>query len=323
MKRPIILVLSVIMLASTVFICASCGNKIKKVGIFIYGPDPDTKEAYRGLVEGFREEGFIKGKQMSVIFRDCGGDTDKIKKVAAEFAKGDYDLVVPLTTPCLVAAGEHIKYTPVVFTSVYNPVAAGVASSDDDHQKNITGVYSPPPVEKTLELIAKCLPDVKSIGTIYNPTEANSKLAVEKMEKWSNEKSIKLISRTIKPEDDLKTTADSLTNEGIDAMYITGDNTVMGSFDTVSRICVERKCPLFINDPGFTKKGAALACGPDFYSAGEKGGILAARVLKGSPPGKINLEADTNTLIYVNQAAAELQGMTIPGEVLSSADKRI
>lgn len=315
--------LSIIMLTFTVFICASCGEGTKKVGIFQYGPDPDTEEAYNGLIKGLRDEGFINGKQITIDFRDCGGDEDRIESIAADFAKGDYDLVVPLTTPCLVAADKYIKDKPVVFTSVYNPMAAGVADSKDDHPANITGIYSPPPVNKTLELIKECIPEVKSIGTIYNPSEANSRLAVEKMETWSNKESIQLTARTVKPGDNLQTVAEALANEGIDALYITGDNTVMGSFELIAKVCAELRIPLFINDPGFIDKGAALACGPDFHSAGIKGGELAAYVLKGNLPAGIDLEADTKTLLYVNRKTAELQGITIPGEVLSTADKQI
>ena len=36
------------------------------------------------------------------------------------------DLIVPMTTPCLTGACATVKQTPVVFTYVYDPIAAGL-----------------------------------------------------------------------------------------------------------------------------------------------------------------------------------------------------
>ena len=84
------------------------------------------------------------------------------------------DLIVTLTTPCLTAACTVARNTHIAFTYCYDPVAAGAGKSFSEHLPNVTGVGSFPPVEATVNLIQKLVPGVKSVGTVYSSSEANS-----------------------------------------------------------------------------------------------------------------------------------------------------
>ena len=43
-----------------------------------------------------------------------------------------------------------------------------------DHLPNVTGVGSMDPVEESFSILMKLQPGLKAIGTLYNPSEANS-----------------------------------------------------------------------------------------------------------------------------------------------------
>ena len=328
-RSPAAAVAVLLLLTPLALLACSCGQSVKKIGVFQFGPDPDTEAAYQGLVAGLAEQGYTLGENLRIERRDCGGDAATIESTARAFAAAELDAVVPLTTPCLVAAAQYVTEKPVVFTSVYNPMAAGVAESPDEHPPNLTGVYSPPPVEQTIDLIMECLPGVAVIGTVYNPSEANSSAAVKTMEAYCAMKGIHLATLQLKRTEDVRSALEGFLGGrpqaggagNPQALYITGDNTVMGAFDDVVAVTRRDKMPLFINDPGFVEKGAVAGLGPDFAKAGRAGGRLLAEVLDGKDPATMPLQLDSDTLLCVNRAAAAAVDFQVPEAVLARAAK--
>jgi len=322
-------VVVLLLLAPLVLLAGSCGQSTKTIGVFQFGPDPDTESAYQGLVEGLAEQGYTLGENLQIERRDCGGDAATIESTARAFAAAELDAVVPLTTPCLVAAAKYVRDKPVVFTSVYDPMAAGVAASPDEHPPNLTGVYSPPPVRQTIDLIMECLPEVAVIGTVYNPSEANSNAAVEIMKEYCAAKGIHLATLQVTRPKDVKSALEGFLGGrpqaggpgDPQALYVTGDNTVMGVFDDVVAVTRRNEMPLFINDPGFVAQGAVAGLGPDFAKAGRAGGRLLAEVLGGQDPATTPLQLGADTLLYVNRAAAAAVGVQAPQAVLERAAK--
>lgn len=299
----------------------------KAIGVFEYGPDPSTKAAYDGLIRGLAAQGYVQGENLRVDFRDCGGSEARIEAAARDFAAADLDAVVPLTTPCLVAAARYVTDTPVVFTSVYDPMAAGVAASPNEHPANLTGVYTPPPVSRTLDLIRECVPGVRVIGTAYNPKEANSSSAVRRMQRYCDALGLRLVRLRVRRTADVQAALEGFLGGRPQAagpgdpqvLYVTGDNTVMGAFADVAAVCRADRVPLFINDTAFVERGAVAGVGPDFASAGRAGGRLLAQVLDGRDTATTPLQLDRATLLYVNETAADAVDMRLPQAAIDSA----
>jgi len=327
--RVVTTVVALLVLVPLALLAGSCGQTVKKIGVFQFGPDPDTESAYRGLVAGLEERGYTLGENLQIERHDCGGDAATVDSTARALAAAELDAIVPLTTPCLVAAAKYTNDKPVVFTSVYDPMAAGVARSPADHPPNLTGVYSPPPVEQTIDLIVECLPEVAVIGTVYNPGEASSSSAVKRMEAYCSAKGLHLARLEVTRAQDVRSALEGFLGGrpqaggpgNPQALYITGDNTVMGAFEDVVAVTGQSRMPVFINDPGFVDKGAVAGLGPDFAKAGASGGRMLAEVLGGKDPASLPLRQELNTLLYVNREAAAAAGVQVPQVVLARAAK--
>src|SRR5438045_8834550 len=102
-----------------------------------------------------------------------------------------------MTTPCLTSACNAVRNKPVVFTYVYDPIAAGAGKSRTEHLANVTGVGSFPPVADTIDVIAQLVPGVKSVGTLYNSSEANSRKVVSVARDLFTKRGIKLEEVTV------------------------------------------------------------------------------------------------------------------------------
>ena len=83
--------------------------------------------------------------------------------------------------------------------------------------------------------------------------------------------------------------AQVLTHRNVQALWVTGDNTALQSFDGIVKAARDAKLPLIINDPEFTQRGAVASVGLGWSEAGQAAGKLVARALRGESPQNIQI----------------------------------
>ena len=106
------------------------------------------------------------------------GDLVRAQAIAKQFSDEKVSLIHSIATPTTQAVVKLHKTIPVVFSSITDPVSAGIVPKDSAPGKktgtNLTGVSDQWPVALQMEIYAKMLPNAKRWGTIYNPSEPNS-----------------------------------------------------------------------------------------------------------------------------------------------------
>jgi len=273
----------------------------------------------KGLYDGLAQEGFTKDGNLEVISSHAQGEISNIPMLVQNFMTQGVDLIITLTTPCLTAACTVARNTHIAFTYCYDPVAAGAGKSFSEHLPNVTGVGSFPPVEATVDLIQKLVPGVKAVGTVYSSSEANSVKVISVARDIFQKRGISLQEVTATNTNEVFQSAQVACHRNVQAMWVTGDNTALQSFDAIVKTTRDAKLPLFINDPEFTSRGALACVGLGWYPAGKAGGILAARVLRGEDPATIPFQEVVERKLVLNQEAAARLGMVFPPDVVASA----
>jgi ABC-type uncharacterized transport system substrate-binding protein len=296
-------------------------GRIYKLGVVYFAPEEGADLVLKGLFETLSREGFTEGKNLEVKRAHAQAEISNIPALLQNFDSQSMDLIVTLTTPCLTGACAMVKHTPVVFTYVYDPIAAGAGKSATDHLPFLTGVGSFPPVGDTIELIRKLVPGVKAVGTLYNSSEANSRKVVSVARGLFADRGIHLEEVTITGTNEILQAAQVLTHRNIQAMWVTGDNTALQGFDGIAKAARDAKLPLIINDPEFTERGAVASVGLGWYQAGQAAGKLASRVLRGESPSHIPFEEVAIKKIVLNKDVAKTLGITFPADVLKEASQ--
>jgi putative ABC transport system substrate-binding protein len=315
------LFLTLLVLAHTVG-CGHSAGQMPTVGFVIFAPDPATDLAIEGVKDGLKEQGYEEGKNIRLESNDAQGDMPTLQSIGQKYVATNVDVIVPLTTPCLVATANVVKNRDqkVVFTEVYDPYAAGVATSPREHPRNLTGVASPPPVGAILDLIAEIAPQARKIGTIYNPAEANSVSSMKRLRDAVAPRGLTLVERTVAGSSEVQQAAQSLVGQ-VDTICIVGDNTVQVSLESVVKTADAARLPIFLADPTWVDRGALAAVGPNFYDAGRAAAGMIAKALKGADLATMEIQTvDTPELVLNRKVAAKL-GITLPQAVVSRAKK--
>jgi len=296
------------------------GKKFK-IGLAFFAPEPGADSCMKGLFDGLRKLGFEEGRNLTVEKAHANGEIPNITAIMQNFDNSDVDLIVAMTTPCLTAACTTVKHKPVVFTYVYDPIAAGAGKTMEDHQSNITGVGSFPPVEDTIKTIQQIVPSAKSVGTLYNSSEANSRKVVSVARDVFRKHGIKLKEIAITNTSEVYQAAQTLASQHIQALWITGDNTALQAFSGIAKVAAQARLPLIINDPEFTEQGAVMAVGIGWYETGVAASKRVAQVLLGQNPKDLPFQNVAVRKLVVNPKVAKQLGISFPPEILKDAEK--
>lgn len=254
------------------------------------------------------------------------GDMDKADAIAKQFVEQKVELIHSIATPTTQAVVKHNDTIPVVFSSITDPVSAGIVPKDSapgmKTGTNITGVSDQWPVELQMEIYASMLPTAKRWGTIYNPAESNSVVHITGMRKVAQRLGLTLIEVHVNNSSAVADAAKSLIGK-VDAITITSDNTTVADFSSIVAVCNDHKIPLFAGDVDSVVGSAVAAYGLDYYLVGFSAGRKAGLILKGTKPGDIPWGPVEKFSLVINRQAATAQGVTLTSEFLEKADKII
>lgn len=278
----------------------------------------------KGFEDALSGSGFKEGVNVTYDRQNAQGDMAKANAIAQKFNDEKVDLIHSIATPTTQAVVKVTKNIPVVFSSITDPIDAGIVPKDSAPGKktgtNVTGVSDRWPVFRQMEMYTKIAPKAKQWGTIYNAGEANSVVHIKEMREAAKKLGLELVEVTITNRSEVEKAALSLAGK-VKAIVISSDNTAISDFDTIVKICNDKKIALFAGDVDSVPKGATAAYGLDYFLVGYSAGKKAVLVLKGLKPGDIPWGPMEKFSLVINQSAAKNQGVTIPPDILKKADK--
>jgi len=318
MRKALILIL----LSLFLFFCGPKNQEhVFTVGIFQVNEAPHLNEARKGFIHAFEDNGLVDGVNVRLIIRNGEGDIAEVQKIAQDFVREKVDMICALSTPCLQAALNFSNEIPIIFTSVANPYRAGAGRSPEDHLSNVTGIASTGPIKQALAFVKEILPETKRIGTLWTPSELNSKYYLELCRKEARELGLEVVAVPVANRSEVFLSAQILINKKIDAIYQISDNTINASFEALGEVAEENSIPLFGGFPPLTHLGACAAIGWDFFDMGYKTGKIALRVKNNESLSRIPIQYMEKIKLHLNLLAAEKQGIEFSDDILKRADE--
>ena len=294
-------------------------GRIYKIGLAYFAPEAGNDICIQGIFDGLRELGFEEGKNLEVRRSHAQAEIVNISAMLQNFDSSDVDVILPMSTPVISGACGLVKHKPVVFTYCSDPVAAGAGKSFTNHLPFVTGSGSFPPVQDMVDVIRQALPGAKSIGTIYNASEANSVKVITVAREIFARAGLKLEEVTVASSAEVLQAAQALAGRSVDAYYIQGDNTVLQGFDAAIKAARDAKLPLFTDDPDAARRGAVACIGLGYYRPGYAVAKPLVRVLLGENPAGIPFENVSEKTVWIDLPQATKFGLQFSANILKEA----
>ena len=317
MKRFILLVTILLL---TPFL--SFANTIKNVAITAIVEHPSLDQIRDGVKDELADSGYTLNKNLTVQYKSAQGSSATAAQIARQFVAAKPDVIVAIATPSAQATAAATKQIPIVFAGITDPIAAKLIKDWQPAGTNITGVSDYQEIGPQIEFMKKIVPNVKSVGYIYSPSEINSTVVLKNLQTLLSQQNINFIAVPAQRTADISTAANTLKGK-VDLIYTTTDNNVVSAYESLVKFANENKIPLLASFPDAIERGAVAAYGMSYYDVGRQSGKLVVRILKGEKPGSITPEIGKALRLVVNTDAAKKQGVALPPEVIQSADKVI
>jgi len=294
------------------------------IGLVTLVSHPSLDAIRQGVKDRLAEEGFVEGDNVEFIEGNAEGDIASLSTIVQQFIDQDVDVIVATTTPALQAAYNLTQENgrpPVFFNGVSNPYTAGVAEAPDDHPEWVIGNQLLDPVADAMSLMQEVMPDVNTVGLVYNPAEANSTYLVEIAEEVAAEKGLTLEMAPVSNSSEIQTAAESLVTREVDAYLAINDNTLTSGFEALVQVANETDTPVFGTSASMPQLGAAASYGVNPYQEGLDSGQMVADFLSGELDiATATIQIQDAVLLTVNPAAAVEQGIELPSSLIDRAD---
>lgn len=275
-----------------------------------------------GVVEGLGADGFKEGDNLRVKFQTAQGNTGTAAQIARQYAGENPDVIVAIGTPSAQAVVAATKTIPVVFGAITDPIAAQLVKDRGPSGTNVTGMSDELPLESSIDLIKKTLPEAKRVGIVYNPGEVNSKIVVDRLKELMPQHGLTLVEASAPRTVDVSSAARNLVGKA-DVIFSTTDNNVVATYESLTKVSLDAKLPLIASDTDSVPRGAIAALGLNYKQLGVQTGHMVARILKGEKAGDISWETSNDLAIHLNKKMADKIGVQFSDELLKSAEKVI
>lgn len=272
-----------------------------------------------GLKVGLRELGFREGREVAFDIRFTEGKPEAMPAAAEALVKTGVDLIFTSQEAATLAAKEATKTIPVVFTSVGDPVAAGVVANLAQPTGNVTGVSSLQTdlVAKRLQVLKTMAPGVRRVWLVYFGADLSTTPMIGKALDAAPRMKLELLPRGVLDVTELKRVLREVRR---------GDAIVApeGSSLDIPLAVLEQslamRVPAVFATALWVGHGGLVSYGPDSYGQGAQAASLVAKILRGARPAELPVEGADRIDLAVNLKTADLLGLTVPRTILLRAD---
>jgi putative ABC transport system substrate-binding protein len=282
--------------------------------------------ALDAVLLGFQDYLKEKGFDVKYNIHNAQANMGTASQIAQQMVGEKADLLVAIATPSAQTCVQALSKAPAdlkrpfLFTAVTDPVAAGLVKDLQQPDPGITGVSDLLPIEEHIRMVLSFSADIKKLGLLYNAGEANSKATIAAIKALSGKLGFETVEATASKTADVYQAAKSLVGRA-DAIFIPTDNTIISALESVIKVGVQNKLPVFAADVDSVKRGAVAAMGFDYYKHGYQTGALAERILNGEKPESIPVEFQKDLQLHINTNYSRQMGIIPPEALLNRATK--
>lgn len=289
-----------------------------KICTIQYVDHPNLDNVYHGFQKEIDKWAKEKGKKVTYELQNANGDVNIADQIAKTYAIKKPNIILALGTPAAQAAQNSTSTIPIVFGAITDPVEAGLAESMEKPGRNLTGSCDKWPYEKQFEMIKLLMPNISSIGVVFNPSESNTENSMREIRRIVKQMGLLLNEASVSKSTEVYSAAQSLIRKS-DILYAPADNTVLSAIEAYLKVAKQYKKPLFVGDQGSVKKGGIATFGPDYYELGVETGKLGVRILNGEKPSEIGVAVASSGALVINKSSSEFFNITYPDSLLKTA----
>jgi putative ABC transport system substrate-binding protein len=304
---------------------AQQANKIPRIGYLAVSNEAAHIPRVAGLRQGLRELGYVEGQNIFIEYRYAGGNSDRLRELAAELTRLKVDAIVSTGTEGALAAKQATSTIPVVMATGDDPVARGVVMSLAKPGGNVTGLTSDAGdiAGKRLELLKETLPSLRRVGVLWYPRDPGAAANFKETEAAAHVLKIQIQSLELGSPKDFDGVFRAATDGGIHALTVLSSGIINTHRRRIIDFALKSHLATMFAQAAHVEAGGLMFYGPNTPDQYRRAVYYVDKILKGAKPADLPVERPTKFELLINLKTAKQIGLTVPPNVLARADRVI
>jgi len=307
---------------------AQQSERLRRIGVVMPFPMDNSESRVRvaTFLQELQQLGWTVGGNLQIEYRWDASDANSSQKAAAELAALSPDVILSTASPAAMALQQATQTIPIVFTTVADPVSAGLVASLAKPGGNITGFTN---IEysigaKWLELLKEIAPGVTQVGVIRDPTTTSSIGQFGAIQSVARSFGVELSPLGGRDAKEIERTVNEFargSNRGLISVAIP---LTVNNRNLIISLAARHRLPATYPFRFFAADGGLISYGPDnSVEPYRRAAGYVDRILKGEKPADLPVQAPTKFELVINLKTAKALGFTIPRTLLDRADEVI
>jgi putative ABC transport system substrate-binding protein len=308
---------------------AQDGERARRVGVLMGWDenDPESNVWLSGFMRGLAGLGWTQGRNLRLDVRWTAGSVERARILAKELVDLRPDVIFADSTPQARAVHRETRTIPVVFALVSDPVGAGLVESLPRPGGSFTGfvAYEDGMASKWLELLTQIAPGIKRAAIMFNPDTApgGGLYLLPSFESAAQSLKVEPIIARVRNEADIEAVITSLGSEPKAGLALSPDIFLAVHRASIISLAARNNVPAAYVTRFFVRDGGLVSYGPDFGDIFSRAAPYVDRILRGAKPADLPVQLPIKFEIGVNVKTAKALGLTIPEQLLATADEVI
>jgi putative ABC transport system substrate-binding protein len=304
---------------------AQAAGKVHRVGFL--GNSTETLEAnlVGPLREGFRELGYVDGRDLVIEYRWAEGRYERFPALIAELIALKVDVIVTAGTPAALAVRRATTAIPLVMVAVGDPVGSGLVKSLARPGGNLTGLVSiAPDLEgKRLELLTEVVPKLSYVAFLLNPANAFHVTSEKQARAAAKALHLKVEFFPVREDAEFDRAFQAISSQRPGALIMLADRLFLHHRARIVDFSARNRLPAVYAYTELVEAGGLMSFGPSYPGMHRRAAYFVDRILKGARPADLPMEQPSKFELVINLKAARALGVVIPQHILLRADDLI
>src|SRR6478609_3105007 len=290
-------------------------ERVYKIGYLQIASREQQLHLLKAFEDGLQSLGYRVGDNVVIEPRFAHGELARLPALAADLVQTGVDIIVTGNNPNTLAAMHATTTIPIVMTTSIDPVSAGLVRSLARPGGNVTGFTQDPGDDingKRLELLNDVLPNLSSVGVLWNPDFAPNLSRLKSIREAAQALGLRLVPAEARGQDALE-----------QAVVVLGEPVLFNYRSQIGALALRSRLVAISTGREYAEAGLLLTYGVDFRDLFRRAATCVDKIFKGAKPADLPVEQPIRFELIINLNTTRALDLSPPPTLLAIADEVI
>jgi ABC-type uncharacterized transport system substrate-binding protein len=301
---------------------------MRRIGVLssLAADDPQSQRRMTAFVQGLQQFGWTDGRNVTIETRWGAGDSERLRRYAAELVVFAPDVILAVTVSSMVPLQQATHTVPIVFVQVTDAVGAGFVESLSRPGGNATGFsliseygFS----AKWLELLKEIAPRITRAGVLRDPSNPSGIGLLAAIQGAAPALDVEVSPLGVRDVGEIERVIAAFAQRPNGALILVPTALTVINRQLIIDLAARRRLPAIYPYRYFVEAGGLMSYGANEIDQYRLAAGYVDRILKGEKPADIPVAQPTKFELVINLKTAKALGLEIHPTLLARADEVI